>query len=663
MRRTTLGLLALINVLAAAPLAEAQVAPAPGIPQAPSANPDADMLSAQMRVLADNPENLDALIAAGQAATRLGDLPGAEAFFRRAGQVAPSDPRLLAAKAALAVREEHPGEALGLFAQSASRGVALDDYLGDRGLAYDLVGDQPRAQQDYRAALKLAPNDETTRRLALSLAIAGKREAALAALDPLVRKSDRGAWRVRAFVLAMTGDPAGAEQIANAMLSPAMASGLQHFFYVLPTLTPVDKAFAVHFGELRATPDRVADARLAPVLPPLVVPAEAPPRVAVAAVPTPAAKGRRKRERVAPVVVAPPVQVAAAPLPPPPREEVVTVDTNVPPAREVALASPPQVSRPVPAPTPAPAYPTPAPQPAPKVTPPPVAVVSAPAVVSPPVVKPIETRTVTAATVTPAPPPASPPVDRGTPERPSEHVEVTGQSIVAPPVTTPPPAPATAVAPPPTVPVPAVPTPVATAKPVEQPAVTTSRPVRSDDALLANIVAGLSEKPAPRVKSKPAPAPDAEATKEPAPPRGKSAAADKEDCAPLKSAHGKKPATPARKAKASSACPVDKDAKPTKKKDDPAKKEPARIWVQVAGGANHRDLIKAWNAAKAKAPAAFKGRKGWTTPLRATNRVLTGPFKTRDDAQDFVNSVAKSGISAFVFESEAGQKIDPLDAK
>ncbi|MGK4422162.1 hypothetical protein ACSLVQ_28325, partial [Klebsiella pneumoniae] len=90
----------------------------------------------------------------------------AEAFFRRAGQVAPSDPRLLAAKAALAVREEHPGEALGLFAQSASRGVALDDYLGDRGLAYDLVGDQPRAQQDYRAALKLAPNDETTRRLA-----------------------------------------------------------------------------------------------------------------------------------------------------------------------------------------------------------------------------------------------------------------------------------------------------------------------------------------------------------------------------------------------------------------------------------------------------------------------------------------------------------------
>ncbi|MEF4850740.1 hypothetical protein U9946_22515, partial [Escherichia coli] len=95
-----------------------------------------------------------------------------------------------------------------------SRGVALDDYLGDRGLAYDLVGDQPRAQQDYRAALKLAPNDETTRRLALSLAIAGKREAALAALDPLVRKSDRGAWRVRAFVLAMTGDPAGAEQIA-----------------------------------------------------------------------------------------------------------------------------------------------------------------------------------------------------------------------------------------------------------------------------------------------------------------------------------------------------------------------------------------------------------------------------------------------------------------
>ncbi|MBX9813112.1 MAG: SPOR domain-containing protein, partial [Sphingomonas sp.] len=53
-------------------------------------------------------------------------------------------------------------------------------------------------------------------------------------------------------------------------------------------------------------------------------------------------------------------------------------------------------------------------------------------------------------------------------------------------------------------------------------------------------------------------------------------------------------------------------------------------------------------------------RQGFTTPLRATNRVLTGPFKTRDEAQEFVNQLAKSGLSSFVFESAGGQKIAKL---
>ena len=54
---------------------------------------------------------------------------------------------------------------------------------------------------------------------------------------------------------------------------------------------------------------------------------------------------------------------------------------------------------------------------------------------------------------------------------------------------------------------------------------------------------------------------------------------------------------------------------------------------------------------------------GWTTPLRATNRVLAGPFKTNEDARAFVNALSKEGLSAFVFTSEAGQKITKLPAK
>ena len=74
-------------------------------------------------------------------------------------------------------------------------------------------------------------------------------------------------------------------------------------------------------------------------------------------------------------------------------------------------------------------------------------------------------------------------------------------------------------------------------------------------------------------------------------------------------------------------------------------------------------LPKEWAKVREKAPAIFKGKSGWTTPLRATNRVLAGPFKTNEEARSFVNALSKEGLSAFVFTSEAGQKITKLPAK
>ena len=66
---------------------------------------------------------------------------------------------------------------------------------------------------------------------------------------------------------------------------------------------------------------------------------------------------------------------------------------------------------------------------------------------------------------------------------------------------------------------------------------------------------------------------------------------------------------------------------------------------------------------QAKAPEAFAGRKGYTTPLRATNRVLTGPFKTDAEARAYVNQLARKGVSAFSFTSDAGQKVSRLGEK
>jgi cell division protein FtsN len=101
-------------------------------------------------------------------------------------------------------------------------------------------------------------------------------------------------------------------------------------------------------------------------------------------------------------------------------------------------------------------------------------------------------------------------------------------------------------------------------------------------------------------------------------------------------------------------------AKP-KPKEPPKPAHPSRHWVQVAGGADTTALKAEWRRMTRKAPDAFKGMKGWTTPLNKTNRVLTGPFDSKKAAQAFVNKLAKEDVSAFTFTSDKGQVINKLD--
>jgi hypothetical protein len=141
----------------------------------------------------------------------------------------------------------------------------------------------------------------------------------------------------------------------------------------------------------------------------------------------------------------------------------------------------------------------------------------------------------------------------------------------------------------------------------------------------------------------------------------KKAAADKKLADTKKAAADKKIAD-AKKAVADKKLADAKKAAEEKRKNDPKLLEPSRIWVQVAGGANENDLPKQWSKLRS-GNKQLAGRSGWTTPLRATNRILTGPFKTDDEAQAFVNKIAKDGVSGFVFVSDAGQKISKLGAK
>jgi Flp pilus assembly protein TadD len=711
---------ALALVLAAVPAA----ASAQAVVQAIPGTTDADKLGDVMRQLASNPRNIDALIKAGDLSMGLGDLSGAAALFARAEKVNPRDGRAKAGMASILVRSERPGEALRYYAQAEGLGLDPRNFAADRGLAYDLIGQQDRAQRDYRVALRDAPDDETTRRYALSLGISGKPDLAVQQLNPLLLKSDRGAWRSRAFILAMNGDVAGAEKIATTMMPAGTAQGLQPFFQRLPNLPASDRAFAVHFGEVHATPARLADARMAPPLGILAADPTAPVMMA-AVTPQPAVAAttgkrdkrdrRSSRDRVQLAAVtrpsSTPVPVTtSAPVPPTttaPRT-LTTVPARTPYAAPVQLAAAPmQTVQPLPARTVQPSQPS----------------YSAPNVAAQgtrtnPAA---ETNSVVSATIQPSPSSvartvpaqsttgtlpqsvttqmAAIPLGQARTDPTRAANALTASAAAAPSVSPLPTpiqqAPVQQVAPTQSASA-ETPTPGFTSSSTPGPAAATSSPrthavAASEDSILARIVAGLSipaseldvapMHPAPVVTPAAIPVPDdservlAEAkakTERDAAAKAvaaKTLAADKlaadkkaalDKKAAAKKAIADKKALAEKKAAAAEKLAADKAAAEEKRI---ARANPARTWVQVSTGATEGDLPKAWKKAKAKAPTVFGARGGWTAPWKATNRVLAGPFKTDAEARTFVNQLAKEGVPTFTFTSDPGEIITKLPAK
>lgn len=90
------------------------------------------------------------------------------------------------------------------------------------------------------------------------------------------------------------------------------------------------------------------------------------------------------------------------------------------------------------------------------------------------------------------------------------------------------------------------------------------------------------------------------------------------------------------------------------------KANPSRIWVQVATGANARALATDYGKFAKKSPELFKGKSGATAEWGKTRRLLVGPFKDRKAAQDWLTGYKKAGGDGFLFNSEAGQTVDPI---
>lgn len=240
--RFGLALLGAGTMLSAAP-ASAQTATTGAFTERPG-----DALSRNLRSLAANPRSATALMGAGKAALDLGDAQAALTFFARAEEQLPRDGRIKMWIGTALVHLQQPHAALKFFGDAADLGVPVAEFARERGLAYDIAGSPREAQRDYRLALQRGRDDEVTRRLALSLAISGEREPALRLIEDQLLVRDRAAERTRALVLALTGDTAGATRAAQAAMPGPQANAMSPFLARLPTLSPTERALAVHLG-------------------------------------------------------------------------------------------------------------------------------------------------------------------------------------------------------------------------------------------------------------------------------------------------------------------------------------------------------------------------------------------------------------------------------
>lgn len=202
--------------------------------------------------LARAPTDSDALLDAGNAALILRDYDSALGFFTRAESLQPANGRIKAGLATAQLYSENPVEALKLFEQAVALGVPERSIAADRGLAFDLVGDNARAQADYALSSTALSTEDLIIRQAVSFGLAGDQKRADALLNPLLSQNKPAAWRARAFILSANGDTGEATRIVRGFLDARSTSAMTAYLERMGGLTKAQQAAVIHYGHFPA---------------------------------------------------------------------------------------------------------------------------------------------------------------------------------------------------------------------------------------------------------------------------------------------------------------------------------------------------------------------------------------------------------------------------
>lgn len=622
---------------------------------------DAADLNNNLARLASNPRDVTSLIGAGEAALALDDPRAATGFFARADAIESGNGRIKAGLARVMLQLQNPGEAIRLFDQASRLGYPDTTILSDRGLARDMTGDQAGAQRDYQAALKLKPDDaELERRYAASLGISGQVDAAERVLQPLLYKSDRAAWRYRAFIRAMNNQQPEAKKIVDQTMPAQLAGAIIPYLQKMPYLTAAQKAAAVHFGHFPTTVG-TSIAAITPTAPAPVGAGGASaqrPQVATAApeqtakqAPADSKADRRasrlaSRSRLKGTALARADDATVPMTANPPASSRVTPDAQgkargrlapaVPAAASGAVATTPAQSAPVQSAASQPTPPSSAAQPARQIAQAPVGAV----VQGPPAPGFDSVETARAPTST-APAPTT---SQAAPASPLNAITLaqasTGQ-VGATPSAAPSPPPQTVT--PQSAPENASPT---TAEPEPAPA-PPPPPDPNATRTLADIIRAIDVPEAERQSSVAVvdltEIEAIQATRRAQRQAAANAAADK----------AKKAAVAKAKAEA--------DAKAKKEAEEKKRlaANPSRNWLQVGVGQSKSALGFTMKGLRKKY-SSLAPQDAWSAGWGRTNRLLVGPFSSFTRAKELEDKLKAAGADVFAWKSDAGEEVEKL---
>jgi Flp pilus assembly protein TadD len=568
--------------------------------------PGAVELRAAIRRIAQSPSDADALADAGNASLMLGDANAALNFFTRANALRPSNGRIVAGLATATVRTENPFEALRLFDDAVRLGISERTIAADRALAFDLLGNFGRAQQDYKLARTAVTSDDLIIRQAISLSLSGQKAESDAMLVPLLQKNDASAWRARAFMLAARGDFRESTKVTQGFMDAGSAQRMERYLRLMPELTGAQQAAAIHLGHFPASHNVGRDSE----------------QVRRVASTIPAVEPSKNESRLIPI---------GAPLGPKASKETVAKEDKKPIRRRDSKAQEQEAIK--------------------------VAAAKIPESIKLPKTDNSRLGTETArakveeskmavvaiAKTTELPPPEA--------ARPLVKVElpVAPGRIAEPPKPQP-----TNVLPTSAPPL------VDAANPALVRTVATQGPMPNGEVVAANIIPveiapTIATPNVPPVEVKPTPAFDLAAIVG-------SIEIPESEQKPSAVAVDLKKLRPA----APKAVAIDVAVKGAKTDPKAGKaalpSNPARQWVQIATGAesalgfDFRRLVK-------KSPNLFKGKEGWISAWGKTSRLLVGPFGDVKDANKWEADFRKSGGSGFVWKSEDGTAVAKLKSK